>query len=71
MPMVNPEPPARTTGICTVCGGPIRYWGRLAADETPRTSSVDDRDRWAHDRLADWIHHPHRARPEAPAATPR
>ena len=69
--MVNPEPPARTTGICTVCGGPIRYWGRLAADETPRTSSIDDRDRWAHDHTEDWIHHPHQARPEAPAATPR
>ena len=70
-PEQQPAGPVRVTGTCQVCRGPIRYWARLASDDAPRTSAVDDRDRWAHDRMQDWIHHPHRARPEAPAATPR
>ena len=71
--MTTPEQPAgpvRVTGTCQVCGGPIRYWARLASDPKPRTTAVDDQDRWQHDRIQDWIHQPHRARPVAPAATP-
>ena len=45
--MTTPEQPAgpvRVTGTCQVCGGPIRYWARLASDPKPRTTAVDDQD---------------------------
>lgn len=61
--MVTTDPPART-GVYAVCGGPIRYWGRLHSDPAPRTDAVDDQDRWAHDRTHDWLTHPHRAIPQ-------
>lgn len=48
---------------CAVCQGPITYYARRAEDVTPRTSSIDDSDRWAHDRMQDWMRRPHRARP--------
>lgn len=65
--MTTPEQPAgpvRVTGTCQVCGGPIRYWARLASDPKPRTTAVDDQDRWAHDHTHDWLTRPHRAIPQ-------
>lgn len=52
------------TRACAVCGGPITYYPRRPDDRPPRTSAVNDSERWAHDRVDDWIHNPHRPVPE-------
>lgn len=53
-------------GTCTVCHGPITYYPRAVGEVTPNTISINDDDRWAHDRTSDWLHQPHRAKPETP-----
>lgn len=56
--------PARRHGTCGVCGGAITYYPRRSDDAVPRSCSVDEAARWAHDRIGDWLSRPHRACPE-------
>lgn len=60
----TPQEPVRRHGSCAVCGGPVTYYPRRSDDVAPRTCSVKDSERWAHDRVSDWIGEPHRARPQ-------
>lgn len=57
----------RAKAECGTCGGPITYYARPAADTAPRTTSIDDQQRWAHDQLADALRAPHRAHPKVAA----
>lgn len=52
------------TGTCRVCDGPIVYYPRPADQAPPRTSAVNDDNRWAHTRIADFINNHHRAQPQ-------
>ncbi len=58
-----PQEPVRRHDSCAVCGGPVTYYPRRSDDVAPRTCSVDEADRWAHDKVSDWLGRPHRARP--------
>ena len=48
---------------CDVCGGPIVYYPRAEQDTPPNSTSVNDDDRWAHERFSDFLGNPHRAQP--------
>lgn len=58
----QPAPPI-TRDTCAVCHGPITHYPRRYDEVAPNTLSVNDADRWSHDRVSDWIHQPHRAKP--------
>ena len=58
--MVNPEPrPAPP--VSAPCAAVRSATGDASPQMKPRTSSIDDRDRWAHDHTHDWLTRPHRA----------
>lgn len=55
--------PMKRHDVCAVCGGAVTYYPR--EDVAPRSCSVDESQRWAHDELSDWLGRPHRAVPKA------
>lgn len=57
------QQPRKRFETCQECHGAITYYPRRDDDPVPRTCSVDDSARWAHDVVSDWIGNPHRARP--------
>lgn len=57
------QQPVKRRDSCAVCGGAITHYPRRSDDVVPRTCSVDDSARWAHDEVSDWLGRPHRARP--------
>lgn len=63
--IVNKSEQVKVHDHCGVCGGAITYYSRRSDDIAPRTSAVNDAERWSHDRVSDWIGSPHRARPRA------
>lgn len=57
------QEPVKRHDACAVCGGAVTFYPRHSDDVAPRSCSVDETQRWAHDELGDWLGRPHRAVP--------